>query len=185
MVELNRNHSCSRQAAGAGASSLRTPTAAEIIRLLQLEPHPLEGGYFRRTFASALRCDGGGRPLLTSIYYLLTQDNPVGFLHRNRSDILHCHHFGAAVQYLLISPEGSLSEHILGPDIRNGEQPQLLAPGGWWKASRLCSGDHALISEAVAPGFDYADNEIATEELTRRLGPALRALLASYLKPST
>uniref|UniRef100_UPI004056EA33 cupin domain-containing protein n=1 Tax=Candidatus Electronema sp. TaxID=2698783 RepID=UPI004056EA33 len=89
-------------------------TAAELIRLLQLEPHPLEGGYFRRTYESSLRCDCGygGRPLLTSIYYLLTQESPIGLLHRNRSDILHYHQRGAAVKYLLISPEGSLSERI-------------------------------------------------------------------------
>ncbi|CAK8721686.1 MAG: hypothetical protein CDV28_10493 [Candidatus Electronema aureum] len=145
-------------------------TAAELIRLLKLEPHPLEGGYFRRIYESSLRCDCGygSRPLLTSIYYLLTQESPVGLLHKNRSDILHYHQRGAAVKYIMISPEGSLSEHILGPDIQHGETLQLLVPGGWWKASRLCEGEYALISEAVAPGFDYADNEIATEEMVQR-----------------
>jgi len=157
-------------------------TAAELIRLLKLEPHPTEGGYFRRTYESGLRidCDNGGRPLLTSIYYLLTQDSPGGFLHRNKSDILHYHQRGAAVKYLLISPEGSLSERILGPDIAHGESLQLLVPGGWWKASRLCGGEYALISEAVAPGFDYADNEIATEELARRLCPEFSMRLEEY-----
>ncbi len=159
-------------------------TAAELIRLLELEPHPTEGGYFRRTYESALRCDCGygGRPLLTSIYYLLTQDSPGGFLHRNKSDILHYHQRGAAVKYLVISPEGLLSERILGPDIAQGETLQLLVPGGWWKASRLCGGDYALISEAVAPGFDYADNEIATEELVSQTFLAIKKLLAPYLK---
>lgn len=158
-------------------------TAAELIRLLLLEPHPTEGGYFRRTYESSLRCDCGygGRPLLTSIYYLLTQESPVGFLHRNRSDILHYHQLGAAVKYIVITPDGSLSEHILGPDIAHGETLQLLVPDGCWKASRLCGGEYALISEAVAPGFDYADNELATEEMTRRNWPALHDMLAPYL----
>ncbi|MGR0480282.1 MAG: cupin domain-containing protein [Candidatus Electronema sp. V4] len=159
-------------------------TSNDIIRLLQLEPHPTEGGYFRRTYESDLRidCGYGSRPLLTSIYYLLTQESPIGLLHRNRSDILHYHQRGAAVKYLLISPDGSLSEQILGPDIAHGESLQLLVPGGWWKASRLCGGEYALISEAVAPGFDYADNEIATEELVRQTFPAIKELLAPYLK---
>jgi predicted cupin superfamily sugar epimerase len=154
-------------------------TAAELIRLLQLEPHSTEGGYFRRTYESGLRCDCGygGRPLLTSIYYLLTQESPVGFLHRNRSDILHYHQLGAAVAYIVISPDGSLSEYILGPDIAHGETLQLLVPGGCWKASRLCGGEYALISEAVAPGFDYADNELATAEMVRRNWPAFQSLL--------
>lgn len=163
---------------------LRTMTAAELIRLLQLEPHPLEGGYFRRTYESPLHCDCGygERTLLTSIYYLLTQDSPVGFLHRNRSDILHYHQLGAAVRYSIISPDGILSEHILGPDIAHGETLQLLVSGGWWKASRLCAGEYALISEAVAPGFDYADNELATEEMLRQDFSALQDILAPYIK---
>lgn len=160
-------------------------TATEVIRLLRLEPHPTEGGYFRRTYESPLRCDCGygSRSLLTSIYYLLTQESPVGLLHKNRSDILHYHQLGAAVKYIMISPDGSLSEHILGPDIAHGETLQLLVPGGCWKASRLCGGEYALISEAVAPGFDYADNELATEEMARRNWPALQDRLAPYLKP--
>ncbi len=154
-------------------------TATALIRLLLLEPHPLEGGYFRRTYESRLRCDCGcgSRPLLTSIYYLLTQESPVGFLHRNRSDILHYHQLGAAVKYLVIAPDGCLSEHILGPDIAHGETLQLLVPGGYWKASRLCGAEYALISEAVAPGFDYADNELATEEMARRNWPEIFDIL--------
>ena len=69
-------------------------TSNEIITHLSLEPHPTEGGYFRRTYEADLRCDteNGSRMLLTSIYYMLIQDSPGGFLHRNKSDILHYHH---------------------------------------------------------------------------------------------
>ena len=28
-------------------------TAADVIRLLQLQPHPVEGGFFRETYRSA------------------------------------------------------------------------------------------------------------------------------------
>jgi hypothetical protein len=159
-------------------------TAAELINLLGLEPHPTEGGYFRRTYESSLRvdCGSGSRHLLTSIYYLLTKESTGGFLHRNTSDILHYHHLGAAIKYLLVAPDGMLTERILGPDIQAGETLQLLVPGGWWKASRLCAGEYALISEAVAPGFEYCDNQIATAELVRQRFPALSDTLAPYIK---
>ena len=162
-----------------------TTTQNDIITLLGLEPHPTEGGYFRRTYESDLRCDtgNGSRMLLTSIYYMLTQDNPVGFLHRNRSDILHYHHLGASIRYTIVSPDGVLSEKILGPDIAHGEALQLLVPGGWWKASRICAGDYALISEAVSPGFEYADNEIATDEQIQQLFPKIKPALDQYIKP--
>ena len=159
-------------------------TADEIITLLNLQPHPTEGGYFRRTYESALSCntEHGRRMLLTSIYYMLTQDNPGGFLHRNKSDIIHYHHLGASIKYTIVSPEGVLSEKILGPNISNGESLQLLVPGGWWKASRICTGDYALISEAVSPGFEYADNEIATEEQIQQFFPEIERELQSYIK---
>ncbi|MCI5188730.1 MAG: cupin domain-containing protein [Candidatus Electrothrix sp. AS4_5] len=161
-------------------------TANEIITLLNLEPHPTEGGYFRRTYESALSCttEHGNRMLLTSIYYMLTKESPGGFLHRNKSDILHYHHLGASIKYTIVSPDGVLSEKILGPNLNNGETLQLLVPGGWWKASQICAGDnnYGLISEAVAPGFEYADNEIATEELVQQLFPNIRTELNPYIK---
>ncbi len=160
-------------------------TPDKITTLLGLEPHPTEGGYFRRTYESDLRCntENGSRMLLTSIYYMLTQDNPGGFLHRNKSDILHYHHLGAAIKYTIVSPDGVLSEKILGPNIAHGESLQLLVPGGWWKASQICEGDYALISEAVSPGFEYADNEIATEKLVQQLFPDIKPQLSEFIKP--
>jgi predicted cupin superfamily sugar epimerase len=43
-------------------------SAAEIIRLLDLSPHP-EGGYFRESFRDSQ--PNGGRKHSTAIYYLL------------------------------------------------------------------------------------------------------------------
>ena len=44
-------------------------SADEIIRLLDLQPHP-EGGYFRETFRDPAR-DARGRAVSTLIYFLL------------------------------------------------------------------------------------------------------------------
>ena len=44
-------------------------SAAEIIRLLDLQPHP-EGGYFRETFRDPAQ-DSSGRAVSTLIYFLL------------------------------------------------------------------------------------------------------------------
>jgi predicted cupin superfamily sugar epimerase len=160
----------------------------DIIKLLGLEPHPTEGGYFRRTYESDLRCntENGSRMLLTSIYFLLTKDSPVGCLCRNKSDIIHFHQLGASIKYTIVSPDGVLSKKILGPDIAHGQTLQLLVPGGWWKASRIYAGvcDYGLISEAVSPGFEYIDNEIATEELAQQLFPDIKPQLDDFIKPN-
>ena len=157
---------------------------AKIIELLNLERHPLEDGYFRRTYTSNLtsNIEGKNRRLLSSIYYMLTDDNSIGFLHSNQSDIIHYYHKGAATRFIIMSPDGTISEKCLGPDIANSEQLQLTIPGGYWKASVLCSGEYSLISEAVSPGFDYSDNQLATYEFIANHWPENIEILNDYIK---
>ena len=63
-------------------------TADEVIAVLKLEPHPVEGGYFRETYRSSaflpqsvLPWNAGPRSLSTAIYYLLTPQT-VSAMHR-------------------------------------------------------------------------------------------------------
>ncbi|WP_372758293.1 cupin domain-containing protein [Litorivivens sp.] len=148
-----------------------------LIEKLQLSPHP-EGGFFRRTYESSHT--HLGRRLMSSIFYLLTDDQPTGHLHRNRSDIVHYWQGGGSLLYTLLTPEGKLLQITLGPDVPSGEQLQLTVPGGFWKGSQLLCGDYALISEAVCPGFDFDDHEMASaDEMQQRYPehwPSLKAL---------
>jgi len=155
-----------------GAGPAAVPSAAELIAALDLEEH-VEGGYFRRSYAAEdqprVSTDGGKRYSMTSIFYLLTSDSPIGHFHRNRSDIVHYFQLGDPIDYFLIHPDGHLEQVTLGPDPRQGQQLQLTVPGGIWKASQLRAGGtrgYGLISEAVSPGFDYADMSLGdTSEL--------------------
>ncbi len=155
----------------------------EIIEKLDLELHPSEGGYFRRTYESDLSFKevNSDRKLLTSIYYMLTNDSPIGYLHKNRSDIIHFYHLGSPIKYMIVTSEGKIEEKILGPNIAKGELPQLVVNGGEWKASHLCSGEYSLISEAVSPGFDYADNVVANLEEVTLLHPDLVPFIEEYI----
>ncbi|MBU3068444.1 cupin domain-containing protein [Aestuariicella sp. G3-2] len=149
-----------------------SPQRQALIDQLQLEPH-VEGGYFRRTYQSdnrpSLDTEYGSRLRLTSIYYLLTDDSPIGHWHLNRSDILHFFHLGRPITYYLLDASGNLSTQVMGPDPSLGHQLQLLVPGGTWKASCLTSSedkaeaDYGLISEAVCPGFEFDDMTLGTE----------------------
>lgn len=142
--------------------SPRAPAAQALIDALGLEGH-VEGGFFRRTYEATdtPRVDAGhgDRFSMTSIFYLLTAEGPVGHFHRNRSDIVHYFHLGDPIEYSLIHPDGRLETVVMGPDPTRGHRLQLTVPGGIWKASRLTPGPagYGLISEAVTPGFDYAD----------------------------
>jgi hypothetical protein len=155
----------------------------QLIETLDLQAH-IEGGYFRRTYQSDLTVAAaqGDRPVLTSIYYMLTDDSPIGYLHRNKSDIVHYFHGGSPLTYWLLHPDGRLERSLLGSDLAQGQRLQLLVPGGCWKATELESGEYGLLSEAVAPGFDYADMELATPESVQSLFPQCWDRLAKYVR---
>lgn len=140
------------------------------VSLLGLIQHP-EGGFFRETVRSGAEPmaskgktdlagdlmptpgrEGGQRNVMTSIYYMITADHPFQNWVNNTSDHVHYWHAGAELVYHLVSPEGFLSTHVLGP-----ASPQLLVRGKTIKCAELSGGDFALIGEGVAPGFDFRD----------------------------
>ncbi len=155
----------------------------ELIKRLQLQPH-VEGGFFKRTFEAGHRAkiDTGLGPrfTLTSIYYLLTEDSRIGHWHRNQSDILHFFHLGEPITYHLIHADGTLETVVLGPDPVQGHQLQLAVKGGTWKASHLEQGEYGLISEAVAPGFEYSDMELGKREELLQAFPQHRSRIEDY-----
>ena len=135
-----------------------------LIKDLNLKQH-IEGGYFARTYESDKYIDD--HELLTSIYYMLTNDSPVGHFHKNKSDIVHYFHLGSPIKYLTISPDGVLDTFTLGHNVSIGNKLQMTVHGGYWKASFLEIGEFGLISEAVSPGFNYQDMTIAEPQLMR------------------
>jgi predicted cupin superfamily sugar epimerase len=146
-------------------------TADEVIAFLKLQPHPVEGGYFRETYRSAVsltRADAT-RSVSTAIYYLLTPKT-VSALHRLPGDEVFHFYAGDPVRMLQLWPDGSTRTLILGTNLRAGQVPQLVVPGGVWQGSVLIeSGAWALLGATMAPGFDYADYESGDRaELTAR-----------------
>lgn len=140
-------------------------TAQQVIQRLQLEPHPVEGGYFRETYRSGLTIPagalpdeyGGPRDVATAIYYLLTPD---GFsaLHRVASDEVFHFYAGDPIEMLQLDPDGGGRIVRLGNDLQAGHQPQVVVPAGVWQGCRLAAGGHwSLLGCTVAPAFDYAD----------------------------
>ena len=134
-------------------------TADQIKTLLNLDPHPVEGGFFRRTFTSAANVElpRGTRPQGTAIYYLL-ESGVFSELHLLDSDEIFHFYLGDPVEMLQLYPDGSSAVIKLGPDLEAGEQVQVLVPAGVWQGLRLIGdGKMALLGCTVVPGFNYAD----------------------------
>ena len=141
-------------------------TASEIKQWLNLEPHPVEGGFFRRTYTSPGTADlpRGVRQQGTAIYYLL-EPGTFSEMHRLDSDEIFHFYLGDPVEMLQLHPNGRSALYTLGPDLRNGQQVQLVVPAGVWQGTRLIGeGKVALLGCTVTPGFDFADYRSAGYE---------------------
>ena len=141
-------------------------TAKELIEILNLEPHP-EGGYFKESYRAEGAIDG--RSHSTAIYYLL-EGGQRSRLHRLKFDELWHFYLGEPLTVVEISLKGSVTETMLGPDLRKGQRPQHVVKAGTWFGAYLdASKSFALIGCTVAPGFDFADFEMAERnELLRK-----------------
>jgi len=136
-------------------------SAADMIRLLDLKPHP-EGGHFRETFRDARLVDGG-RAASTAIYFLLARGERS---HWHRVDAIEVWHYyaGAPLMLEVAADVPGLVECItLGPDLAAGERPQAVVPVHAWQAAQSL-GDWTLVGCTVAPGFEFAGFELAPKD---------------------
>ncbi|HEU5457487.1 MAG TPA: cupin domain-containing protein [Terracidiphilus sp.] len=134
-------------------------TADEIKSLLGLEPHPIEGGSFRRTYTSsaAVSLARGVRPAGTAIYYLL-EAGTFSEMHVLTSDEIFHFYLGDPVEMLQLYPDGRSACLTLGPDLATSQHVQLVVPAGVWQGTHLIGdGKVALLGCTVTPGFDFAD----------------------------
>lgn len=136
----------------------KTLTAAEVIRLLELKPHP-EGGYFRETLRDP-HPEPGRRAHSTAIYFLLAAGERS---HWHQVDAMEVWHFHAGAPLLLEiakTKQGPIERITLGADLASGERPQAAVPAHYWQAARSL-GDWTLVGCTVAPGFDFKGFELA------------------------
>ncbi|MDQ4129541.1 MAG: cupin domain-containing protein [Actinomycetota bacterium] len=181
-----------------------------LIRALDLAPHP-EGGYYRETFRAEHVVEafpGGQRAASTAIYYLLPAGS-FSALHRVRWDEAWHHYGGDPVDLHLFEPSragdrrspggrgveagdrrspggrenlGDYRVVRLGSRWDAGERPQHVVPGGVWQAAVTIGDRFALCGCTVAPGFDFADFELASRADLLDRFPGQRAVIASLTR---
>ena len=137
---------------------MHTPTAAEMIRALDLKPHP-EGGHYRETFRDPKLVEG--RPASTAILFLLAhgERSPGTASTWSRSGTTRC----TAQTVIGQRRKGSLRRcgyplrrSAAGDDpCAHGNRPKL-----WGLDALGCT---------VAPGFSFEDFELAPTGWSRAI----------------
>jgi uncharacterized protein len=153
----------------------------ELVRKLQLQPHP-EGGFYKETYRSdesLTNTHGKIRNVSTAIYFLLADEDKSHF-HRIKSDELWFFHQGQALEICFISNQ-QVTMIILGNEIENGEVPQAVIPANTWFASSVKNGiGYSLVSCTVAPGFSFEDFELADRQDLIGQFPHLEKIIVKY-----
>jgi predicted cupin superfamily sugar epimerase len=134
-----------------------TMSAQDVIRLLELQPHP-EGGHFRETFRD-LKADAAGRACSTLIYFLLAAGERSAWHRVDATEIWH-YYAGAPLQLEVSADGGALETILLGPDLLAGQRPQGVVPAHGWQAAASL-GAWTLVGCTVAPGFEFSAFELA------------------------
>jgi len=158
-------------------------TAAYWIKHLNLQPHP-EGGYYKEVFRSQQKVLRPGsdrvKQASTSIYYLLDGANFSGF-HRIASDELWYFHKGVPLTIHVIDQQGTHFAHELS-DTETGSL-SIAIEGGLWFAAEIPSGSgFTLVSGAVAPGFEFAEFEMAGKKELAALYPPHARLINRFCR---
>src|SRR5262245_37619279 len=133
--------------------------ADAIIQQLGLEPHP-ERGYYRQTYRAPLTVysndHGAERAASTAIYFLVSAEAPVTYLHRLRSDEIFHLYDGGPLEIVRLFADGTWDIARLGMNLSAGERPQVMIPAGTWFGTALDpAASHCLVGCTVAPGFEF------------------------------
>ncbi|MDQ0357537.1 putative cupin superfamily sugar epimerase [Rhodoplanes tepidamans] len=137
-------------------------SAADVIDLLGLEPHP-EGGHFRETFRDPVEV-GPGRAASTAIYFLLARGERSRWHRVDAAEVWHWY-AGSPLRLEIAADGESARTHRLGPDLAAGERPQAVVPAGAWQAAESL-GAWTLVGCTVAPGFLFDRFELAPPDFS-------------------
>jgi hypothetical protein len=132
-----------------------------LVSKLQLTAHP-EGGFYKETYRStkSISSENGEWNLLTSIYFLLTSEN-ISKFHRIKSDELWYFHEGNNLTVHLLHESGYQKLRLGQAEADSDCRPFGLVKTNTIFGSTVDEPDgYALVSCAVAPGFDFNDFEL-------------------------
>ena len=125
-----------------------------LIERFQLQPLPVEGTLFASTYRSPASLPDG-KPYGTGMIGLYCHEpRSVSYFHKLTIDEMWHFYGGDPLRLILLDPDGSSRDVILGPDPLKGHLVQFVIPAGVWQAGHCMDGGrYSLFGCTLAPGF--------------------------------
>ena len=132
------------------------PEVKALIDHYKFQPLPVEGTLFASTYRSAQEYENG-KPVGTAIIAMYCDDPhivSVSMFHKLKYDEVWHFYGGDPLRLILLYPDGSSRDVILGSDPLKGQLVQFVIPAGVWQAGHMLEGGkYSLFGCTVAPGF--------------------------------
>ena len=130
------------------------PEVKALIEHYNFKPLPVEGTLFSSTYRSKQEFDGG-KPYCNAIIALYC-DKPysVSLFHKLPADEIWHFYAGDPLRLILLYPDGSSKDVIMGNDPLKGHHVQFVVPAGVWQTGHMLDGGkYSLFGCTMSPGF--------------------------------
>src|SRR5512142_1301628 len=116
------------------------PEIQALIDYYHFTPLPAEGAFFLSTYRSSTELDSG-KPFGTAIIAMYCNEPP-SFSRFHRLPVDEIWHFysGDPLRLILLYPDGSSRDVLLGNEPLKGQLVQFVIPAGVWQAGHVAAG---------------------------------------------
>ncbi|MSV82187.1 MAG: cupin domain-containing protein [Actinobacteria bacterium] len=130
------------------------PMVEALIEHYGMTPLPVEETYFVSTWRSTAEMPDGG-PIGTAMIGLYAAEpSSRSLFHRLSFDETWHFYGGDPIRLVLLHPDGTSEDVVMGPDVLAGQRVQYVLSAGVWQAGELVAGGRwALFGCTLAPGF--------------------------------
>ncbi len=143
-----------------------------LIDHYHFTPLPAEGALFVSTYRSATEIESG-KPYGTAIVAMYCNEPySASCFHRLPVDEIWHFYAGDTLRLILLYPDGSSRDVIMGSDPLKGQLVQFVIPAGVWQAGHVAEGGlYSLFGCTMAPGFTDDMYEGGTRDVLLRSHP--------------
>ena len=129
----------------------------KIIKQYDLKPLPVEGTLFKQTY------DSGKGTAIIGLY--CNEPDSKSLFHKLTEDEIWHFYGGDPLNLILLYPDGTSEDVLLGNDLEKDQRFQFTVPAGVWQAGHLIEGGtYSLYGCTMAPGFKERMFTGGTEE---------------------
>ena len=125
-----------------------------LIKHFDFQTLPVEGTFFKSTYRSSREIENG-RPVGTAMIGMYCNDPPsISLFHKLKHDEVWHFYGGDPLHLILLYPDGTSRDVLMGSDPLRGHLLQFVIPAGVWQAGHTVDGGkYSLFGCTLAPGF--------------------------------